>query len=227
MVYDITEDDWIVGAERRVTPNVTLGARIKPLYLVFYDAEPIEVYLDESSCRKSSMHLYVYANGWMEQLCPLTAKAWHAGKSYYQGHNGINSFGIGIAVTPSAEKRQRETLDNLVMALVEHYNIRDIVRHSDISDVPQTQFDVSKYKPLVEYGNAESGGRYTVAVPEKQMLRVRGGPGVEFEIIDRLQNGDSVKVLRTRDMWHAITYERQQETRSRQGWALETFLRRA
>jgi N-acetyl-anhydromuramyl-L-alanine amidase AmpD len=229
----IDEADWVEQAQRKRTPNVTPLVRIKPLDIVLYDAEDLSVYTGETeTCRKTSMHLLLSDTGQIVQLCPLTAKAWHAGRSYWQGHNGINSFGIGIALPPNYLNQEVwYRLRDLVQALVETYNIRDIVRHSDIQPGSNSakDFPIALLKPYVEYGNAESAGRYTVAVPENKRLKVRGGPDVRFDEIDLLENGDAVKVLRssTDGYWYAISYERKGETRSRQGWAFESFLRRA
>lgn len=225
-------DDRIARATFVATKNVTPGHAVKPLYLVFYDyaEEDVAGLLGNDACVKRSMHLLVNTAGKATQLAPFTTKTWHAGQSYWQGHHGLNSYGIGIALEKPNTDAQFKWLDWAVPELVVEYNIRDIVRHCDVrpGSLDGFNFPIDRYKPYVEYGNAESLGKYVVSVPTKA-LNVRGGPGVLYSVIDELQTGDSVKVLRASQEapdWLFISYSLE-GSGSRQGWVHESFLRRA
>lgn len=227
MTYEIDDNGMVEGVEWSPTPLFT-DVEIKPMYIVLYASEGLDVYLGKVPCRKHSMHLVIEESN-VYQLCSLNKKAWHAGQSYWQGHNGINSFGIGIAFDVATEPTL-QILDRIVPNIVEAYNIRDIVTHTDISQGryidPYGTFPIGRYKSYTDYGNAESGGRYTVAVPQGEKLNVRGGPGVLFEVIDKLSPGEAVKVLRSSSDWLSVIYDTKERGR-RTGWVHESCLRRA
>ena len=45
---------------------------------------------------KASAHLVIGRAGEVIQLVPFNVEAWHAGRSRYAGHGGVNRFSIGI-----------------------------------------------------------------------------------------------------------------------------------
>ncbi|MBF0318165.1 MAG: N-acetylmuramoyl-L-alanine amidase [Nitrospirae bacterium] len=47
---------------------------------------------------KTSAHFVVDRDGAMEQIVSLNDAAWHAGKSSWGGHNGLNSYSAGIEI---------------------------------------------------------------------------------------------------------------------------------
>lgn len=47
---------------------------------------------------KASAHLVVGRDGSITQLVPFNVVSWHAGKSSYEGRNGLNDFSIGIEI---------------------------------------------------------------------------------------------------------------------------------
>lgn len=47
---------------------------------------------------KADVHLVLDASGRLVQMAPLNEKCWHAGKSAYDGYNGLNSWSNGIEV---------------------------------------------------------------------------------------------------------------------------------
>lgn len=223
------------------TVNLTEGFTVKPMFVIFYryGGGDVEALLGSDPCLKRSYHVLIDRSGVPSQLCPFTAKAWHAGQSYWQGHHGLNSFAIGIALC--ADKLQEgysdaqlRTLDIILPDIVMHYNIRDVMTHGQVSSSqaydPGKLFPLDRYKPYVEYGNAESAGKYVVAVTDEQALNVRGGPDVHYSVIDELKTGDTIKVLRASPSspnWLFVSYQRDGERRFRQGWVHEAFVRRA
>lgn len=125
---------------------------------------------------------------------------------------------------------QIAALDRLLPSLVVKYNIRDIVRHSDVSrgkDSPGPLFPINRYKRFVDLGNSDSGGRYVVV--SKGSVAVHGGPDVRFDPVGKITYGTTVKVLRAEGDWRMLVpvhSEAQPVDRDVQGWVHESSLRR-
>ena len=67
-----------------------------------------------------SCHYFVDVDGEITQLVPETRRAWHAGKSCWQGDNDINSRSIGIEiVNPGHEFGYRAFPDRQIAAVIE------------------------------------------------------------------------------------------------------------
>lgn len=86
---------------------------------------------------KVSSHFFIRRDGSLIQFVPCSARAWHAGKSQWQGRECCNDFSIGIELEGSDidafEAAQYLTLNNLLTALKCKYPIQAIVGHSDIA----------------------------------------------------------------------------------------------
>ncbi len=106
---------------------------------------------------KVSSHIFIRRNGNIIQFVPFNSRAWHAGKSSYQGRNNFNDFSIGIELegttTSFFEEIQYDALKNVIKTLKTNYpNIKDnnIIGHSDISpdrkNDPGSFFDWNKIK---------------------------------------------------------------------------------
>jgi hypothetical protein len=219
------EDDYIAGVVHAPTHNV--GPQINPKYLILYNAVNTAPALvkrfTEDEDVKESAHLIINDLGEIIQLAPFTVKTWHAGASYWQGHHGLNGFAIGIYLASpfrNVTMEQRAVLHNTIPALVQHYNLRDIVEHARPGYEP---VDVTEFKQYVEYGNADSVGRFVATAD----IVIRGGPDVHFNGIDTIKAGEGVKVLRysVGKDWAFILYERKDQ-QPRHGWTHESFLRR-
>ena len=85
---------------------------------------------------KVSAHLVIAKTGVVWQLVPFNRRAWHAGRSSYDGRADVNSFSIGIEnvgigdVWPDAQIQANiDVLD----ALYAHYRIEDTVGHEDVA----------------------------------------------------------------------------------------------
>jgi len=87
-----------------------------------------------------SAHALIRRDGEIVQYVPFGQRAWHAGRSAYQGRSGCNDFSIGIELegtddTPYADA-QYPVLSVLVSALLATYpslSAEHIVGHSDIA----------------------------------------------------------------------------------------------
>lgn len=88
-----------------------------------------------------SAHYLIEENGQMWQLVPEEKRAWHAGKSYWRGREGLNNFSIGIELCSETlgqepyDTRQIRALVHLCRQIIKRYHIRpeNIVGHSDIA----------------------------------------------------------------------------------------------
>jgi N-acetylmuramoyl-L-alanine amidase len=80
------------------TPNH--GGAITPQYLVmhFTASHSAKVAIDwlANPESKASAHVVIARDGTITQLLPFNQEAWHAGKSHWDGHDGLNHSSIGI-----------------------------------------------------------------------------------------------------------------------------------
>lgn len=104
------------------------------------DAKSIgNFFLDPSS--KVSSHYVVDKTGYLVQPVDDSKRAWHAGKSIFNGHENVNDFSIGIEICNVGDNvdpypdAQYDSLVKLVAYLVQTYNIplANITRHRDIA----------------------------------------------------------------------------------------------
>ena len=101
------------------------------------DAHPSFV---ERAALRVSAHLLVRRDGAVEQFVSFKDRAWHAGKSSWQGREACNDYSIGIECEGTDEvayaDAQYATLDELLPMLLAAYPkvTKDrIVGHSDVA----------------------------------------------------------------------------------------------
>jgi len=93
----------------------------------------------ERAALRVSTHLLVRRDGLLEQFVSFKDRAWHAGKSVWQGREACNDYSIGIECEGTDavpyEPAQYESLRALLPMLLEAYAIprERIVGHSDIA----------------------------------------------------------------------------------------------
>lgn len=89
-----------------------------------------------------SAHLLIKRDGTVVQFVPFNKRAWHAGKSNFNGRENCNDFSIGIELQGSDniayEKNQYKTLIRSIKALKSTYPITNIVGHNDIAPERKT-----------------------------------------------------------------------------------------
>lgn len=94
-----------------------------------------------------SSHFLIRRNGHLIQFVSCLQRAWHAGRSNWQGRERCNDFSVGIELEGSDfeafEPAQYATLKRLVIGLKATYPISDIVGHSDIA--PERKTDPGPY----------------------------------------------------------------------------------
>ena len=94
-------------------------------------------YFAEIADQKVSSHFLITRSGELTQFVSTHNKAWHAGKSYFQGREKCNDFSIGIELegdgdTPF-EAAQYATLTHLMQKLASTYPHLQFAGHSDIA----------------------------------------------------------------------------------------------
>jgi AmpD protein len=87
-----------------------------------------------------SAHAVIRRDGTITQYVAFGARAWHAGKSSYQGREACNDFSVGIELEGSDQipyqAPQYLHLSRLILALCEAYptlSVARLVGHSDIA----------------------------------------------------------------------------------------------
>lgn len=89
---------------------------------------------------KVSAHLLIRRDGEVVQYVPFNKRAWHAGKSWYEGRERCNDFSIGIELEGTDETPyeavQYQQLARIIEALLHAYptlSLDRITGHSDIA----------------------------------------------------------------------------------------------
>ena len=112
------------------------GDAILRLFTNRLDAAAHPYYATIAELRVSA-HFLVRRDGALLQFVPCTRRAWHAGKSSWQGRDRCNDYSVGIelegADTLPYAAAQYAMLARLVRALRRRYPIEDVVGHSDIA----------------------------------------------------------------------------------------------
>jgi AmpD protein len=94
----------------------------------------------EVASLRVSAHVVIRRDGAVTQYVPFGARAWHAGKSSYQGREACNDFSVGIELEGADHtayaQPQYLSLSRLIGALCDTYaslSRSHIVGHSDIA----------------------------------------------------------------------------------------------
>jgi N-acetylmuramoyl-L-alanine amidase len=154
---------------------------------------------------KVSCHYVIDDTGEITQMVPESARAWHAGASYWGGETDINSASIGIEIHnpghehgyPDFPQEQMQAVAALCRDIAERRSIRPegILAHSDVAPGrkidPGEKFDWSWLAEAgvghwVEPGPIDGGGRNyspneeSADVAEVQELLRRYGYNIEI-----------------------------------------------
>ena len=104
--------------------------------------------------KKVSAHYLISQNGLIYNLVKEKFRAWHAGQSFWQGVNDINSISIGIELDYNPNGKNNKfsskmisSLKKLILQIKNKYKInkKNILAHSDIA--PFRKKDPGKYFP--------------------------------------------------------------------------------
>ena len=146
------------GVELLVIHNISLppgefgGGAIAQLFTNTLDTDTHPYYTQLHGLRVSA-HFLIRRNGATIQFVPCGKRAWHAGKSQWQGRSGCNDFSIGVELEGSDHvafsDQQYKTLARLTRRLQRTYPIRAIVGHDAIAPGRKTDpgpcFDWVRY----------------------------------------------------------------------------------
>jgi AmpD protein len=133
------EADLIVVHGISLPPGEFGGPWIERLFMNTLPAD-MHPYFAEIRDLRVSSHLLVARDGGLAQFVKFTDRAWHAGRSSYNGRVACNDFSIGVELegvdTLAYEAPQYDTLAEVVAALCDAYprlSTDRLVAHSDIS----------------------------------------------------------------------------------------------
>ena len=134
--------DMVVIHSISLPPGVYGGPEIEQLFcnMLDWDAHP---YFAAIRGLEVSAHFVVRRQGQLLQFVSCDDRAWHSGRSVWQGRPECNDYAIGIELEglegDTFEPAQYATLLRLIAALREVYPLRDIVGHEHIA--PQRKHD--------------------------------------------------------------------------------------
>ena len=136
---------------------------------LFTNTLPADVhpYFAEIGALRVSSHLVVMRDGSVTQYVRFTDRAWHAGKSIFEGRAACNDFSVGVELegtdTQPYEDVQYERLAEAVAALCAAYprlSPARLVGHSDIAPGRKTDpgpaFDWPRTRRLIAEASAAS-----------------------------------------------------------------------
>ena len=136
---------------------------------LFTNTLPADVhpYFAEIGTLRVSSHLVVMRDGEVTQYVRFTDRAWHAGKSIFEGRAACNDFSVGVELegtdTQPYEDVQYERLAEAVAALCAAYprlSPARLVGHSDIAPGRKTDpgpaFDWPRARRLIAEASAAS-----------------------------------------------------------------------
>jgi N-acetyl-anhydromuramoyl-L-alanine amidase len=106
-----------------------------------------------------SSHLFIRRDGEIIQFVPFNKRAWHAGKSVFEGKENCNDFSIGIELegcdTDDFTQAQYQQLAAITVLLQQTYPITNIAGHSDIAPDRKTDpgphFNWLYYQTLINH----------------------------------------------------------------------------
>ena len=112
------------------------GEWVEDFFLGRLDARA-HPYFAEIAGLQVSAHLYVRRDGRVVQFVGCDQRAWHAGKSVWQGRENCNDFSVGIELEgcddQPFEAAQYEALGELISVLRTRYPLTAVAGHSDIA----------------------------------------------------------------------------------------------
>jgi AmpD protein len=131
-----TSIDLVVVHSISLPPGQYGGAEIEALFTntLDWDAHP---YFQQIRGAEVSAHFVIRRDGALIQFVSCDDRAWHAGRSSFQGRDNCNDFSIGIELEGleghTFETPQYETLSSLCAAIAQHYQLHHIAGHEHVA----------------------------------------------------------------------------------------------
>lgn len=139
-------------------PGVYGGDAIERLFAnrLDWDAHP---YFQQIRGLQVSSHFVLRRDGELLQFVACGQRAWHAGKSAWQGREGCNDFSVGIELEGLEGERfedaQYDALQALLRALAQRYPLRGVAGHEHVA--PGRKLDPG---PGFDWGRLVAGLRW-------------------------------------------------------------------
>ncbi|HJW13024.1 MAG TPA: 1,6-anhydro-N-acetylmuramyl-L-alanine amidase AmpD [Albitalea sp.] len=117
-------------------PGVYGGDAVERLFTnrLDWDAHP---YYQQIRGAQVSSHFFIRRNGDFIQFVSCDERAWHAGRSQWQGRDNCNDFSVGIELEglegETFEPAQYDALTRLLQALAARYPLRHIAGHEHVA----------------------------------------------------------------------------------------------
>jgi AmpD protein len=131
-----TSIDLVVLHSISLPPGVYGGPEIEALFTNTLDWEA-HPYFQQIRGAEVSAHFVIRRDGALIQFVSCDDRAWHAGRSHYQGRDNCNDFSIGIELEGleghTFEAPQYETLSSLCAAIAQHYKLHHMAGHEHVA----------------------------------------------------------------------------------------------
>ena len=99
-----------------------------------WDAHP---YFQSIRSLEVSAHFFIERDGSLWQFVSCDDRAWHAGASQWRERSNCNNYSIGVELEGleghTFEPAQYRSLQQLILAIAQHYPLRDIAGHEHIA----------------------------------------------------------------------------------------------
>ena len=152
--------DLIVVHGISLPPGKFGGPYIEQLFCNRLDPDAHEYFRTVAGLRVSA-HLLVRRDGSLVQFVPFSERAWHAGKSCFEGRARCNDFSVGVELEGTDrvpyDTRQYERLGGVCRALIQRWpaiTADRIVGHSDVAPRRKTDpgpaFDWRRLRGLLD-----------------------------------------------------------------------------
>ena len=228
--------DGGVPVRQMPSPNHSGAFRQAPAILVMHytaggSAEGSASWLANPQANASA-HIVIGRDGRVIQCVSLDNRAWHAGRSSWQGLSGLNSYAIGIElanwgpITASGSapyieaahknggpvrrweaypEAQIVAAEAVARAIAAYHPIAEIVGHDDIA--PGRKLDPGPAFEMAAFRTAVLGTGKRRHVTASR-LNVRAGPGGSFPVLTSLTRGTPVSIREARGAWLRIGEDR-------------------
>ncbi|MGE5450866.1 MAG: 1,6-anhydro-N-acetylmuramyl-L-alanine amidase AmpD [Acidobacteriota bacterium] len=160
MPIDLTWcDGWLQSARHVVSPNFGARPLDEPITLAVvhsislppgvYGGQEVEQlftnqldwsahpYFEQIRGAEVSAHFFIRRTGELVQFVSVRDRAWHAGRSCWQGRDNCNDYSVGIELEGLEdhpfETTQYASLGQLILALAQQWPIDTVVGHEHIA----------------------------------------------------------------------------------------------
>lgn len=99
--YSISDEGWLQGEDIEIKRSPDFGGLIVPTYIIMHysasgRASGTINWLTRRDSIYVSGHIVIARDGKITQLVPFTLKAFHAGRSTWDGLTNLNAYSVGI-----------------------------------------------------------------------------------------------------------------------------------